>query len=247
MTDMDGGKKMKLYDNEIQMLKEGWQDHSFRELREMASWPMQQRETLIMRSETAYELGAEGKESVSGLAFTFSDDLVAEDGVYLCGQDLSRITEDTSFARVTLLRLSQDVASGQQALYDVLQRLESIRYCFYPQGYMMRVSAVKEREPVRVSAAAVEEGISFGKIGALLRQAYKKIPCVEVVQTYFITQPDFPYRELKEQVRRFSLITSSLNHIFKNASMDCSTCASREICDAIEGLRELHFGREKIE
>ena len=32
------------------------------------------------------------------------------------------------------------------------------------------------------------------------------------------------------------------NHALKDVNMDCGSCGLQEICDEIEGLREMHFG-----
>ena len=38
---------------------------------------------------------------------------------------------------------------------------------------------------------------------------------------------------------------SSLNHIFDNVMFDCSTCNLKEICDEVDGLKELHLKNVK--
>ena len=49
---------------------------------------------------------------------------------------------------------------------------------------MMRISSVKEREPVRVSKEAIGKGISFSDIGSELIKAYKKRKEIAAVQIY---------------------------------------------------------------
>lgn len=249
---------MQLYDKDIASLKNRIEEFPFVKIsgteesssglkkarQENNEWPVNRKEKLILRSETAYELGGGELAAVSGLAFTFSKELVAKDGVYLCGKDLAAISKDLAYARITLLRLSEKLLyEEEQSLYNILQKIEYMRYHFFPEGYMMRISPAREREPVRVSKAAIKQGISFAKIGQCFQNAYRKLPEVEAVETYFITLPEFPYTELKRQAHRFGQITQSLNHIFENLTMDCSTCGLKEICDQVEGLKELHFGR----
>ena len=58
---------------------------------------------ILFRSDTDYELGGSGKSSVSSIVFT---DLASmQDEVILYGPDLSEITEDTPFAHLIFVSL----------------------------------------------------------------------------------------------------------------------------------------------
>jgi hypothetical protein len=109
---------------------------------------------------------------------------------------------------------------------------------------MMRISAAREREPVRVSRQALQEGLDFAKVGRMFVTGYRKHPEVAAVKMIFITQPDFPYEKLNQKVHQIEKITQSLNHILNNLKMDCSVCGLKKVCDEIEGLKELHFAHE---
>ena len=37
-------------------------------------------------------------------------------------------------------------------------------------------------------------------------------------------------------------ITATIDHMLKDVNIDCGSCLLQEICDEIEGLREMHFG-----
>jgi hypothetical protein len=74
---------------------------------------------------------------------------------------------------------------------------------------------------------------------------YHKDPKVLAVKLIFITLPDFPYEVLNEKIERIEKVTESLNHILKNIKMDCSVCGFKNVCDEVEGLKELHFAQEK--
>ena len=127
------------------------------------------------------------------------------------------------------------------ALYASMRATDYVRYHAFLKGYMMRISAVREREPVRVSKEAVSHGINFAAVGHGLINAYRKRPEVEAVSIYFVTEQDIDYIFLKSEAHRCEQITDSLNNIFNGLTMDCSTCSSRELCDEIDGLRQLHM------
>ncbi len=238
---------MKLYDREISgflSMIEGISCKSWgsRELAgPLGDWLVFPQEQMILRSDMAYELGGEGQEAVSGLAFTMKRELVRESGVRVIGPDLPDIRGNCAYARMTLIRLRRDVVDREeQGIYSVLRQIEYVRYHLYPEGYMLRISASREREQVRIGRAAVKSGLTFAKIGACFNRAYESHEAVEAVETVFITQPGFDYQALKTQAHRFGRITDSLNYIYENLKMDCSGCGLKKVCDEVEGLRELH-------
>ena len=211
---------MDIYDGEIRKLISMLESHGVKRLPLQKEWEMTEKENLILKSETAYELGGGSSQAVSAIAFTQDKGLVPDDAVYLVGDDLCDIKNDISYARITVIRLDSEYIKNHDdnALYASMRATDYVRYHAFPKGYMMRISAVREREPVRVSKEAVLQGINFAAVGQGLINAYRKRP----------------------EVHRCEQITDSLNHIFNGLTMDCSTCSSRELCDEIDGLRELH-------
>lgn len=238
---------MQLYDNDIRELKQYLKSYPVRRLavgNQSKLWQQDSPEKLLLRGDMAYELGGGTLPAVSGLAYTSSAELVPETGMFLCGSDLPEITGNTAYARLTLVRLKDESGLTQdEQWYEAMRRIEYVRYHVYPSGFMSRISAMKEREPVRVSKKALEQGLDFAKVGTCFLEEYGKQPEVAAVELLFITLPDFPYSELHKRAHRWGQITESLNHIFQNLKMDCSVCGLKEICDEVEGLKELHFGR----
>lgn len=247
---------MKLFDQDIIKLKKEMQGLPFRTLYEEPAgksihggdsdpdliWPM--KEQPVLRSDMAYELGGGDRWAVGGLAFTREDiDLTdgIRSGVYLAGPDLAEVDRDISYARFTLIRLAET-----DELYRVMRKADYVKYRIHPEGYLLRISSVREREPVRVSREALAKGLSFEKVGRLFLREYLKLPEVESAQVYFITAPEADYECLYRYAHRFEQITDSLNHIFNGLQMDCNTCGLKAVCDEVEGLKELHFGRKSI-
>ncbi len=78
-------------------------------------------------------------------------------------------------------------------------------------------------------------------------EGYHREGHVEAVKIIFITLPEFPYEALQDYMNKSEKITNSLNHIFTNINMDCGSCGFKNVCDEVEGLRELHFSKERLE
>ena len=96
-----------------------------------------------------------------------------------------------------------------------------------------------------MSKKAVKDGLSLKSIGFTFIEEYKKNPSVKAVTVVFITDPSFDYKKLKADSEKAFAVTESLNKIFDGLEISCDTCELKSICDEVEGLRKLHFGKEK--
>ena len=109
-------------------------------------------------------------------------------------------------------------------------------------GFMLRVSSSNDRESVRVAAEALNEGLNFTAIGNAILRALHLHKEVEAVRIIFITDPKVDYGRLQDGLKKTKQITATIDHMLKDVNMDCGSCGLQEICDEIEGLREMHFG-----
>lgn len=240
---------MELYDNAIQQIKQLLKQYPIKCLPEyVGQLPLLKGEQLLLRRDMAFELGGGTLPAISVLAFTTSGKLVSDSASFLCGQDISHIQGNVPYARVTLIQLSDEFLGQdiyEQGIYDVLRRIDFVRYRLRIDGYLMRISSAKEREVVRIGAKAREEGLTFSAVGQCFLQGYLAEPEVRAVQTYFITLPEFNYELLRTLAKTTEGITESLNHIYETINMDCSSCGLKAVCDEVEGLKELHFSRSQ--
>ena len=196
---------------------------------------------LVLSRDAAYELGAAGKGSANYVLFTSSGDLVNKDQVLLYGPDLKDIRGDVDFARIVLLRVGV-LSDDDEQVFRILKDIEFAKYHVYPEGYMVRMSPENYREQVRVSKQALKKGISFKALGMNYIQAYKQDPNVISATVIFLTDPAADYSALKALAKKSADVTGTLTHIFEGLPTDCSVCALKDICDEVEGMKELHFG-----
>ena len=235
---------MKLYDETIKEWPKILDSLQGRELdvKKGEDWKDIGNANMILRSDMAYELGGNHLPALSGMTLTADTSLVPRDEVLLYGKDLGEIHEDTPYARLAVLRVKEDSMGEGNALYQAIRKMEYTKYHLNPEGFMMRISAASQREMVRVGKTALEKGLGFEQIGKLFLQSYHKNPQVEAVKLVFITLSDFPYEELEIYIKKAEEITKAIDHILKNLSMDCNVCSLKQICDEVEGMKELHFG-----
>lgn len=204
---------------------------------------------LIMMKESAYELGGDNKPAVN-YACVSSDDYVTEDEIWVYGKDLNQISGSVPFARIVLVKVAALKGEGEEdtePLFRAIQDIDFVKYHVYPKGYMIRSSSDSFREQVRVSREAVRKGINFEQVGNSYIKEYKKNPNVLAVRVIFSTVDDANYAEMKKDAKKVRDITKTLSKILEGMSTDCHSCSLKEICDEVEGLKELHFGKEKKE
>ncbi len=206
-----------------------------------AAWKDIGSSELVLQKDAAFELGASGRGSANYVLFTSSPELVSKDQVLLYGPDLREIRSDVDFARIVLLRVGV-LDDDEEQVYRTLKDIEFAKYHVYPEGYMVRMSPENYREQVRVSKQAIRAGISFRDIGNSYIQAYKKDPNVLNATVIFVTAPGYDYKAMKDNAKKANDITNTLTHILEGLSTDCSVCALKDICDEVEGMKELHFG-----
>ena len=105
---------------------------------------------------------------------------------------------------------------------------------------MLRRNTNSLKEGARVSKKAIENGISFKDIGMAFLNSYKKEKSLRYVKQIFATDPSFDFSSLLELQKEVEAITIAFDHILKNLKMDCKTCSFKEICDTVEGMKDLH-------
>ncbi len=208
---------------------------------EQGCWKDLGQSEFVLQKDAAYELGASGKGSANYVLFTSSEELVNRDQVLLYGPDLREIKGDVDFARIVLLRVGV-LDDDDERVYRTLKDIELAKYHVYPEGYMVRISPESYREQVRVAKQALRRGVSFQAIGDSYIRAYKKDANVLNATVIFVTAPGFDYTAMRSIAKKAGDITNTLTHILEGLATDCSVCALKDICDEVEGMKELHFG-----
>ena len=200
---------------------------------------------LVLQKDAAFELGASGKGSANYVLFTSSPELVNKDQVLLYGPDLKDIKSDSTFARIAFLAV-KEISKDEQEAFNTIQNMEFVKYHVFPEGYMNRVSPESHREQVRVSKQAIRKGISFKSVGADYIKQYHTNPNIQSVKIIFVTDPSVDYAKFTETAKKVNEVTKTMNKILEGLpeDLDCASCSFKPVCDEVEGLKELHFGKE---
>ena len=199
---------------------------------------------VLLGRETALEMGAAGSGCCACLV-TENKDAAGESGVEVVGSELSKLSGSAPYARIAVA-LCRGVEEGSDEAYKAVQSVDFVKYRVFPEGYMLRVSAEGGKEAVRVSKSAKKEGISFARVGQLYLQKYLQVPHVEAVKLIFVTDGG-AVKALAEVAKQAKARTRALNKILKSGMLDCAACALKPVCDEVDELKELHFGRARAE
>ena len=241
---------MELYNSVIRELTEGWREKSAKRysFSPVRAWQDAGEFELIMLRDAAFELGGGNKPAVNFTCVTTSKDLIPEDEILVIGKELGELSSDSPYARITLLRvgdIESDNTEDTEQAFRAIQEMDFVKYRVFPKGYMIRTSAESNREQVRLSKEAIRKGISFESIGDLFIRKYKENPNVLAARMIFLTDPAIDYTLLNQKAKTVHDITMSLSKILEGMPTDCGACSLKPICDEVEGMRELHFGKEK--
>lgn len=210
-------------------------------------WPESDDFELVMMSSSACELGGNNAPNVSFTCVTTDPGLVPKDEILVYGNDLCSLKNSSPYARIALIQVadieSDDEDDTEQA-FRAIQNIDFVKYHVFPKGFMMRSSAEAQREQVRISKDAVKQGISFRAVGNSFIRHYKQDPNVLAVKLIFVTAPDADYKALQASAKSTKNITMTLSKILEGMPTDCGSCNLKPICDEVEGMKELHFGKE---
>jgi len=205
-------------------------------------WPEHETHEMILQKEMAFELGGQGNPAVNITCVSSNEAFFQENEVIVYGSDLQEITEATPYARISFLLTEELAGEDTDTVYQTLQDIDFVKYHVYPKGYMIRTSGQSGREQVRVGKKELAQGMTFARIGNTFIQHYLATGKVKRAKVIFLTLQEADYKELEKIGFQASDIKNSLSKIKGGLPTECSVCDIREICNEVEGLRELHFG-----
>ena len=84
--------------------------------------------------------------------------------------------------------------------------------------------------------ADVAKDLSFAAVGGQFLRRYRENPNVQAVKLIFVTDPKADYRALKKLSTKSGDILTALDHLLKDARMDCHTCSLQEVCAEVESM-----------
>ena len=200
----------------------------------------QTKSTLILKEDTAVELGGPATAGTTFLLWTNDVSLVSDGRVSLIGPDITETTEPViPFGQVMLV-------AGSSLNKELQPRLErDLRDAEGVPGYAVRSTG--GRIWSRVSHQASDQGFSLRRLGStVLSQLRRKQPAVTAAEIIFVTSSAEEVQSLERigaQVRKLShdLRRERLKQVSDavyecQSGVSCDVCTDSEVCTDIRQI-----------
>ena len=216
------------------------------------TWPLADRNPFIMERDTALELGGYPKESVNLIAASshdlpnlskitqildFPHALREKNGCFACHGGENHL----SFGKIVFLQTEE---LADDAVYDFQQAVQLADLRLKLEGVMTRSSSRQYQVNLRVGRQAAEAGLGLDTMARTIRQHFLQVPHVKDAAVILLAGDSPVYKELLPIAEKVKDVTVALNTMFDGIDMDCGSCSLNEICDEVEGLREMHRKRQ---
>jgi CO dehydrogenase/acetyl-CoA synthase beta subunit len=215
------------------------------EARQAPVWPRGRRGNVVLKADTAVELGSPTDASVAFLLWTGRATLVRDGVVTLVGPDVGDAdAAELPYARVVLLAVS---GCSEERWCDLHRELELVRFGLDLDGYMMRAVSQRAREWSRISRRAVETGFSLLTMGAQLYRLYRSAPHVDAAEVLLVTSSGDDVRRLAPIAEQAIRRVAALDKMSAELELACDTCEYRDVCSEVEDLRRLRRARRRAD
>lgn len=231
---------IKVFDTFIPQIKKDINNHISKvyDVIEGSNWNKLKSSDLILKGDTAIELGHPSTKSTSYIMWTNMENMVSNNKITVIGPDLDEIKDDTMhYAKITLVKMKE---YDDDKAYEMFQEMEKLRLNINLEGYMIRSASQKTREWCRVSKNALKKGFSFQILGSELIKSYKEKDFIEDVEIIFVVGEKTLIDSLSKTGEKVTQTIKALNTIFDDIEYDCDACNFSGICDEIDGIKEIH-------
>ena len=201
------------------------------------SWPRGRRGQIVLRSDTALELGNPGSDSVSFLLWTDDLSLIEGNRMVLLGPDIRETGETVlPFGKAVLV---SGKGFNEENNYDCYRAMEKARYDMNIDGYMMKSIPRYMREWIRISQQARDRGFSMKVAANRLIEQLLSHEFVHRVSVLMITEPGEPIARLRKTGEQAARYIGAMAKMTEEMDFDCSSCQYFDICSDASGLRSM--------
>ena len=219
-------------------------------------WPAAEKNPFIMERDTALELGGYPKESVNLiLSSSQMDEFWGREGAETrlilnfdptkSGEIRDLVGSDQenhlSFGKIIFLQTEE---LADDAVYDFQQAVQLADMRLKLEGVMTRSSSRQYQVNLRVGRQAAGAGLGLDAMARTIRDHFLQVPHVKDAAVILLAGDSPVYKQLLPIAERIKDVTVALNTMFDGIDMDCGSCNLSEICDEVEGLREMHRKRQ---
>jgi CO dehydrogenase/acetyl-CoA synthase beta subunit len=198
---------------------------------ESLPWPRASKGNIVLKSDTALELGGPGAPSLSMTLWTKSESI--KDSIRITGPDIQEIQEPrVPFALISIINAG-DVT--EENAFDRSRNLDMVRYSLLLEGFMYKGTPRGMNAWSRISRKALEDGFSLAHLGSALIKGYHSLDFVNAAAVMLITGKAVETAiELTEKPR---MILGAMRKMAEELSFDCGDCDYNEVCSEADILQ----------
>ncbi len=201
------------------------------------SWEMKKNSDYILDSETALELGSTSVKNASITLCTCEKNF--QDKIIVIGNDIQKLSGKVeNFAKVVMVSLES--IDDENELFRRVKSASRARLGINFKGTMLKATSTESLECFRISKDAYKKGINLSIVGSALINKIKQQEGVKNVQVYYIVDNKKLSDDIINYQDKVNQATAALNHVFDGMELDCGSCAIKEVCDEVEGMRDSH-------
>ena len=220
------------------------QGHAINDFADRAERPS--RNTIILKKDSAVELGAPETESVSLVLFSNNPEIVDDGKITIIGKDIPGLSgRSVPFGQVVF------AAGSGMSERSLVKLTGAVHTGGEIGGYMIR--SMPGRLWARVGKGAVDGGLSFRDVGShIISRVRNEVPSAESVSILFVTSNTGDVKELGMLVAQVEKITRDLrldrlreiagDEFECLTDIDCSSCDDRVICGDIQKVFKVTKG-----
>ena len=201
-------------------------------------WPAGNGRNVILKQDTAVEMGNPREESVSFVLWV-NDPLLVRDGtITIVGPDIGKKPGmSLSFGKVVMVGVN---GFNKDNSYERYREMELLRYEIDLEGYMIRAVLQNHREWSRISRDATDKGFSFGLLGSALIKKFKEKDYIESAEVIFTISNKHDVQDLRTILDGAIRIVGAMDTMAEGLAYACTTCDYRDVCDEVGELRDIH-------
>ncbi len=203
----------------------------------LTAWP--EKSSLVLQEDTAVELGG-SRGSLFMFLWSAQPKVITPGRISLIGPDLL----ETGETAVPLTQIVLVKGSFEND-YETYQQLSDAVFDTRLEGVSTRIWPDRQKIWCRVSKDAMDRGFSLMRYGATLINSLNKLTAVDEVEVIFATEAMSKGKLLAPAAEKVQDIVEALLQIYEDTHFDCETCEYSEVCEEVEGLREIHEGLRK--
>lgn len=209
-------------------------------------WPLAEKNPFIMGRDTAVELGGYPRESVNLIVSSSSAFPNLPEGTQILdfhhADACMNGPKCVSFGKIIFLK-TEEIEDDQ--VYNFQQAVQLADLRLKLEGVMTRSSNRQYLLNLRIGKKAAEAGLDLDAMARTIRNHFLQIPQVKEAAVILLAGESPLYKDMLPIAEKIKDVTVALNTMFDVIDMDCGSCNLSQICDEVEGLRQLHRNKRK--